>query len=189
MDCRRKVFSHSLPGICRSATLHWLPGVFACLYGLYQARLQVLVNKCAARLKHGPEVSVASDRSQPGKWSSQAMGADLFPSAGRKSPGVLVNFERCGASAKKSVLLRICRENVAKIDRVCYFRQKHWCVTRVFALRRRTVQEQRHLTGFCVYAGRVWPPQCIQSITYGGIVMSAAAISTLEEGPADNPVL
>jgi hypothetical protein len=51
------------------------------------------------------------------------------------------------------------------------------------------VQEQRHLTDFCVCAGRVLPTQYIQSITYGGIVMSAVAISTLEEGPADNPVL
>lgn len=51
------------------------------------------------------------------------------------------------------------------------------------------MQEQRHLTSFCTCASRMLPMQFVQSITYGGIAMSAVAISTLEEGPADNPVL
>jgi len=40
-----------------------------------------------------------------------------------------IGQKRCGTFAKKSVLLRICSENVAKIDRVCYFQQKHLVCT------------------------------------------------------------
>jgi hypothetical protein len=51
------------------------------------------------------------------------------------------------------------------------------------------VQEQRYRTHCSVPAGRVLPTLCVQSITYGGILMSTAVINTLDEGPADAPVL